>query len=158
VMMRFRKIYDQNLTGLSTLYPEVKETLRALPRDLPQAVASNKPGSWTRRILAEFGIDGAFRWVLGGDEVSARKPDPAILVELCKRADVDPARTLNVGDTGIDWETARAVKMPMALCTYGYGEAAVVERARAAISGDSAAVDGGEEAPLHLLDRFSQVL
>src|SRR5262249_22970197 len=79
VQKQFRARYDRALIVDTAPYPGVRETLAAIPGDLMLAIASNKPGGWTRRIAGALGFTAHMRSVLGGDEVSARKPDPAIL-------------------------------------------------------------------------------
>lgn len=121
-LARYRHHYSQHLLEKTTLYPGVAETLRALPAGLCKAVATNKPGAWSRAILDGLGLLPLFRFVLGEDDVGRRKPDPFIVHEICRRAEVPPARALFVGDSGIDAATARAAGMDMVLCRYGYGD------------------------------------
>lgn len=44
----------------------------------------------------------------------ARKPDPAMYLELLRRHDLDPGDCLGVGDRGIDAQAARAAGIPSA--------------------------------------------
>ena len=59
--------------------------------------------------------------VLGGDGPFPRKPDPAALLHLVARAGVTPDAALMVGDSGIDWRTARAAGTRVCLARYGLG-------------------------------------
>ena len=149
VQKQFRDRYDRDLIIDTAPYPGVRETLAAVHGDVMQAIASNKPGVWTRRIADALGFTAHMRSVVGGDEVSARKPDPAILLEICRRLDVPPERTLSVGDSSIDLEAARAAGMPAALFQYGYGGAAL-----AAAAARRAAADP----PCWLVDRIPEIL
>jgi phosphoglycolate phosphatase len=130
VLGRFRSHYSAHLVEETTLYPGVRETLSALASELPLAIATNKPGEWARRIIATFGLQAHFRWVLGEDDVGARKPDPRLLLSLCERAGVLPGATLMVGDSAIDLAAAAAARTAMALCTYGFGDSATLAAAQ----------------------------
>jgi HAD superfamily hydrolase (TIGR01549 family) len=58
-------------------------------------------------VLHRAGLLGHFRTVVGGDEVTAVKPDPAGIYLACQRLGVDPRRTAYVGDSPLDLEAAR---------------------------------------------------
>jgi phosphoglycolate phosphatase len=89
------------------------------------AVLTNKPLAPTRRILA--GLDLARHFaddaVVGGDGPFPRKPDPAGLRHLIARAKVPAESALLVGDSLIDWRTARAALTSICLARYGFGYA-----------------------------------
>ena len=87
------------------------------------ALLTNKPLAATRRILD--GLDLA-RYlpadaVVGGDGTFPRKPDPAGLQHLSARVGVSAADTLLVGDSAIDWRTARNAGTMVCLARYGFG-------------------------------------
>jgi phosphoglycolate phosphatase len=130
VLPRFREHYSEHLCEATVLYPGVEQVLAALPR--PRAVATNKPGAWARRLVEHLGLLPSFEWVLGEDDVGARKPDPRLLLHICRLAGVRPERALMIGDSRIDLRAAEAAGMDAALCTWGYGDAETVELARAA--------------------------
>ena len=123
VLPLFRAYYSAHLVEKTQLYPGVQTTLAELSPRLPLAVATNKPGDWARRIASHFGLDGHLRWVLGEDDVGARKPDPRLLLSLCERAGVSPDEALMVGDSAIDRAAAQAAGMRLAFCTYGFADA-----------------------------------
>jgi phosphoglycolate phosphatase len=59
--------------------------------------------------------------VIGGDGPFPRKPDPAGLVHLCARAGVSVNETTMVGDSAVDWRTARNAGTRVCLASYGFG-------------------------------------
>ena len=65
VLPRFRLHYSEHLCERTTVYPGVEAALGALPR--PQAVATNKPGAWARRLVESLRLGGSLSWVLGED-------------------------------------------------------------------------------------------
>jgi phosphoglycolate phosphatase len=148
VLPRFRRHYSEHLVEKTTLYPGVKQTLAALAPRLPLAVATNKPGDWARRIVKQLELEPYLRWVMGEDDVGARKPDPRLLLTLCERAGVTPDEALMVGDSAIDRAAARAANMRMALCTYGFTDAETLH---------DATTDRSASRPF-IVDRFAELL
>lgn len=127
VLRRFRAYYSDHLVVRTGLYPGVVETLRTLQQTLrlPLAVATNKPGAWARRIIEHFDLlpyFGEAAAVLGEDDVGARKPDPRLIQHHCERMGIPAARSLLVGDSAIDWQTAQRGGCQFAYCTYGFGD------------------------------------
>ena len=120
---RFLALYDERLLNHTRPYPGIPEVLEALGLRSPLAVLTNKPLASTRRILAGLGLARHFsdNAVVGGDGPFPRKPDPAGLVHLTARARVDASATLLVGDSIVDWRTARAAATPICLARYGFG-------------------------------------
>jgi phosphoglycolate phosphatase len=140
VVAKYRARYLQWPTRRTALYLGVKQTLEQLPGD--KAVATNKPGALARRILQELGVADRFVATLGEDDVGRTKPDPLIVDLLRGKVGATKRRTLYVGDSLVDADTADAAGVDLALVTYGYADAAKI-RAR--------------EARYHF-DRFSQLL
>jgi phosphoglycolate phosphatase len=101
-------------------YLRVKETLARLP--MAKAIATNKPGNLARAIVDKLGLASAFELILGEDDVGARKPDPLIVDVIRGKLGAARARTLYVGDSIVDAETARAAGVDLCLVTYGYEE------------------------------------
>jgi phosphoglycolate phosphatase len=119
---RFLAQYDRRLLDHTRPYAGMIETLDALRGRTPMAVLTNKPLAATRRILDGVGLATFFGdAVLGGDGPLPRKPEPAGLQHLASAAGVAIASTLLVGDSAIDWETARRASARICLARYGFG-------------------------------------
>jgi len=88
---------------------------------MPLAVLTNKPQAHTERVLHGLGLSRYFQDVIGGDTPYGRKPDPAGLRELARRARVPLAATALIGDSPIDLETARRAGSQAVLVSYGFG-------------------------------------
>jgi phosphoglycolate phosphatase len=120
---RFLAIYNRGLLNHTRPYPGMADVLTAIGSRFRLAVLTNKPLAATREILA--GLDLARHFpedaILGGDGPLPRKPDPASLLHLATQADVPPAATLLVGDSVIDWRTARAAMTGICVARYGFG-------------------------------------
>jgi len=115
----FVEHYEANCLRHTTPYPGVSEALKALAGK-SLAVLTNKPEAMTERILDGLELRGYFGEVVGADGAPAKKPDPRGLLGLVERAGVAPERTLLVGDTGIDVQTARASAIHVAGVAYGF--------------------------------------
>src|SRR5262249_30923056 len=114
--------YDRRLLDHTKPYAGMIETLDELVGRAPLAVLTNKPLAATRRILDGLGLARFFgAAVIGGDGPLPRQPDPSGLERLPSTAGVAVASTLLVGDSMIDWETARRASARICLARYGFG-------------------------------------
>jgi phosphoglycolate phosphatase len=120
---RFLRIYGDHLLDHTRPYPGIREALDHLRSRRQLAVLTNKPLASTRRILDGLSLASYFppAAVVGGDGPFPRKPDPAALCHLAAQADVPLRDTLLVGDSAIDWRTARAAGVAACLVRYGFG-------------------------------------
>lgn len=122
-LARFLQIYDSRLLAHTAPYPGILEAVADAQRRATLAVLTNKPTRATAAVLEGLGLRGFFHDVTGGDGPWPRKPDPAALRDLMTRAGASPARTLLVGDSAIDHETARRAGVRCCLAAYGFGYA-----------------------------------
>ncbi len=118
---RFLTLYDERLLNHTRAYDGIAEALVGAARDARLAVLTNQPSHATERLLAGLGLRRFFADVIGGDTDFPRKPDPASLQDLIRRAGAEPATTLLVGDSAVDHETARRAGTRCCLATYGFG-------------------------------------
>lgn len=120
-LARFRAIYDRRLIETTRPYDGIDDVLAAAAPRATLAVLTNKPLAPAERLIDAFGWTSRFRWVVGGDSPFPRKPDPSALQYLVQQADVAPAATLFVGDSRIDYETARNAGVRLCMVEYGFG-------------------------------------
>lgn len=114
-------IYRRRLLEHTRPYPGVLEALSALVGTRGLSVLTNKPLRESRLLLEGLGLDHFFSAVYGGDSFRARKPDPAGVLELMREHGAASAETLFVGDSAVDFETARRAAVRFCLVTYGFG-------------------------------------
>lgn len=121
----FLAYYGQHLLDRTHPYPGVAETVATLHAcGVILSVLSNKPEELSRAILAGCAPAGRgllpyFTAVIGGDSLPARKPDPSGLRCLSELTGIPTERTLLVGDSRIDIETARAAGVAFCGVTWG---------------------------------------
>ena len=117
--------------ALTRVYPGVVETLdRLQAAGVLLALITNKPQRFLPGLLAEQGLDGYFRWLVGGDTLAQQKPDPAALFGVMDKAGVAAAEALFVGDSRNDVRAAHAAGVTCVALSYGYnhGEPIAAER------------------------------
>lgn len=100
----YRAFYTEHLLDHTALYPGVTEALEYF-RPRRQAVITNKPDPYSRRILEALGVAGFFTEIVAGNSGWPKKPDPASLLDLMRKEGAEPGGTVFVGDSPIDVET-----------------------------------------------------
>jgi phosphoglycolate phosphatase len=114
---RFLEIYDRRLLDTTVAYDGVPDMLLMASRRARLSVVTNKPLAPSQRILEALGLAKYFDIILGGDGVHGRKPDPAGL----RAAAAAAGHVMLVGDSPIDYETARAAGIAFVWARYGFG-------------------------------------
>lgn len=105
------------------LFPQVAETLRALrARGLKIATVTNALQRPAEAILERYGIAPLIDFVLGGDRVTKRKPNPEPLEAACQHLGISTREALMVGDSANDVSAARAAGCGVVCVSYGYNE------------------------------------
>jgi phosphoglycolate phosphatase len=118
---RFLAIYNPRLLEHTRPYDGMVDVLTWIASRTPMAVLTNKPARATGLMLDGLALRRYFGDVIGGDTSWGRKPDPAGLLHLAEAAGVAPGRTLMVGDSPVDLETARRAGTRICLARYGFG-------------------------------------
>jgi phosphoglycolate phosphatase len=118
---RFLEIYDTRLLDHTRAYDGIPDAVRLARVHAHVAVLTNKPVRPSEQILQGLGIRDLFDDLIGGDGPYPRKPDPAGLLAVMERAGASRERTLMIGDSMIDHETARRASVRCCLTAYGYG-------------------------------------
>lgn len=117
----FQEAYDRGYNVHSRLYPGVPETLARLAgRGIALGCVTNKPGRFTRPLLAALGIARFFGAVVAGEDLPVRKPDPAPLHWAVRQLGRSGARVAVVGDSRNDVQAARNAGFPVVCLSYGY--------------------------------------
>lgn len=113
--------YTRPYEGIREVLAELKEQGHLL------AVASNKYQAATEKIVNHF-FPGIFDVILGEREGIERKPNPQIVYDIQERlrpaehrpATPDRTRTLYIGDSLVDYETAKNSGVPFVACSWGF--------------------------------------
>lgn len=123
---RFHAIYAAAPGADNPLFPGFGEALARLgAAGLALGLCTNKPEAPTRNVIDALGLTGTFGAVVSGETLAFRKPDPAPLHHAIATLGAAPSRTLYVGDSEVDAETARAAGVDFALYRHGYRKSSV---------------------------------
>ncbi|KPW66592.1 Phosphoglycolate phosphatase [Pseudomonas syringae pv. broussonetiae] len=116
----FMRAYAQK-HEFTVVYPGVRETLKWLQKmGVEMALITNKPERFVAPLLDEMKLGRFFRWIIGGDTMPQKKPDPAALFFVMKMAGVPASQALFVGDSRSDVQAAKAAGVACVALSYGY--------------------------------------
>jgi phosphoglycolate phosphatase len=120
----FREAYDRRLIETTRTYAGCEAMLAALAdRGIGAVVATNKPASFTARILAGLGLDRSVLASASADEVGERKPSAAVVYLALERAGL--SGIAYVGDMPLDVETARRAHLEPIGVGWGFDPAGI---------------------------------
>ena len=110
-VMRIRALfvpyYNEHNADCSRPYPGVVALLRTLQeRGVQLAVASNKYHEATLKLVRHFFPEIHFAAIYGQREGVAIKPAPDIVFDILRDTGIAKEKTLYVGDSGVDMQTA----------------------------------------------------
>ena len=117
----FLEYYRDHKLDYTVLYPGVRQALDRL-RDarVQMAVLTNKPVGISRAIVDGLGIGEHFRQVYGGNSFDFKKPHPIGIETLMTEYGAARERTMMVGDSSVDIQTARNANVKSCGVTYGF--------------------------------------
>ena len=152
VREHFVPYYNAHNCDYTRPYDGIKEvlaTLKAQGHHL--AVASNKYQAATEKIVNHF-FPELFDVILGEREGVERKPNPQIVFDIIDRcakrtktANAEGQKTLYIGDSLVDFETAKNAHVPFVACSWGF-----VAREKLVEAGIEHIIDRPEEILLSL--------
>ena len=112
--------YADAIDTHTQLYPGAVTAVMALrATGYATAICTNKPAGLAETLLARLGIRHLFDALVGADTLPVRKPDPAPYALAVTQAGGVVARSMLIGDTETDRNTAKAAGVPVALVTFG---------------------------------------
>lgn len=118
---RFVEYYQQHIDLHTVPYSGIHETLRKLSVDgVRLAVASNKFQAGTAKLISLFFPDVPFSTVFGSREGVPVKPAPDVVFEIMRLNGIAPDRTIYIGDSGVDMQTAAAAGVFSVGCAWGF--------------------------------------
>lgn len=117
----FLDAYQQALGRFGAPFPGVEALLARLEAaGCAWGIVTNKPEYLARQLLPILDWESRCAVLIGGDTLSARKPDPLPLLVAAERLGVAPADCVYVGDDERDIVAARAAGMPSVVALWGY--------------------------------------
>ena len=113
--------YNDHYLDKTAAYPGIAELLDELTRcNIRLAVLSNKPDSFTNKIVAEMFGPERFEIIRGQLDGTPTKPDPTAVLAILEQMQLSCADVLYVGDSATDMATAAAAQLPSVGVTWGF--------------------------------------
>ena len=117
----FLAFYEAHIADHSHLFPGVVASLDRLEaQGYAFAVCTNKMEGTAKRLLEVLGVAGRFRAICGQDTFAVSKPQPGALLDTIALAGGTPERSVMVGDSRTDIDTAKAARVPVVAVDFGY--------------------------------------
>lgn len=139
VRKEFVPFYDVHNADESRPYPGIPELLSRLQdAGIQVAVASNKYQAATQKLIAHYFPTIKFTAVFGQRDGVNVKPDPTIVFDILKIANIEKNDVLYVGDSGVDMQTAANAGVAACGVTWGFRPRAELEEFNPAYIVDSA--------------------
>jgi phosphoglycolate phosphatase len=143
VRSAFERRYDEICCAESKVLTDVEATLATLHEfGVAMAVCTNKPTSFSRKILEFLRLAPYFRAIVGPDVAGARKPEARHVLHTLETTNCGAAEALFVGDMPIDVHAARNSGIDVAVLATGSSTADALRASK----------------PDHYLERFSDLV
>ena len=127
VLAAYRACYNKNLIVDTAPYPGMPETLNALRnRGVAMACVTNKFHESAVHIIRRF-FPECIPIVEGNIDGRPTKPAPDAALAAMAALGVTRERTLFVGDSGVDADTAKNTGLECVLCDWGYWDRSRLE-------------------------------
>jgi phosphoglycolate phosphatase len=117
----FLGYYRDHMLDNTGLYPGVREVLDAFQSaGIAMAVLTNKPVRFSQAIVDGLGLHAHFRRVYGGNSFEYKKPHPMGIETLLAECGAARDKTVMVGDSSVDVQTARNAQVTACGVTWGF--------------------------------------
>ncbi|WP_108484693.1 HAD hydrolase-like protein [Oceaniglobus ichthyenteri] len=115
--------YEADIHTHTRFYPGVEAAVKGLiEKGYVVGICTNKPVKLAEILIESLGARDWFGALLGADSLPVRKPDPLHFTETVRLCGGDVRRSVLIGDTVTDHDTARAAGVPSVLVGFGPGD------------------------------------
>lgn len=138
----YRDHYDSLAQAGTRVYDHIRDVLPRLGvAGYRLVIATVKPTEIAEKVLSDLHLRSCFYGVAGSSMDSSRRDKSSIIAHAVRKFELDPGRSMMIGDRDQDIEGARENGMPSIAVTYGFGSRAELESAR----------------PDHFVDGFDEI-
>jgi phosphoglycolate phosphatase len=118
--------YAAHIADESRPFPGFETALDALTAaDCQFAICTNKLEWLSIKLLSALSLSSRFSAICGQDTFGVAKPDPQFLLQTIQLAGGCPDRSIMVGDSAMDIDTAKAAGIPVVAVDFGYSSTPV---------------------------------
>ncbi len=126
----FLESYSQNMTALTRPYPGVIACLEALKSaDVRLGICTNKPTGPAKDICDQLDLSRFFDVIAGAEPDQPKKPDATPLLACIGAMGGTVPNALYVGDSTVDYQTAKNADVSFRLYSRGYLNAGISDLA-----------------------------
>ena len=119
----FIDFYSKNIDKNSAPIKGLIDFLNwAKNKNISMAVCTNKQERLAIDLLKKLDLFKFFEYVAGSDTFAFNKPDPRHLTDVVEIIGGDLKKTIMVGDSEVDANSAHNANLPFVLVKYGYTE------------------------------------
>jgi len=127
VLAEFKKHYAVNCENKTALYPGIKELLETLKSSgYKIAIVTNKHQEAVKPLYESY-FEGVVDVAIGQQEAYRKKPDPDGVFLAIQALEADRETSVYIGDSEVDFETAKRANLPCILVTWGFRDRAELE-------------------------------
>ena len=128
MVTEFINYYSKNIANESKLVNGALEFLNWCKKNnISMGVCTNKQDYLAIDLLKEINVYDYFEYIAGSNTFDYCKPDPRHLTNVIEIMQGDIKKSLMIGDSETDSNTARSAKIPFILLEDGYTEKKVTE-------------------------------
>ncbi|MDO5402558.1 MAG: HAD family hydrolase [Eubacteriales bacterium] len=128
VFNAFKEFYTDNCIVKTRPYEGVVEVLEYLKREgFKTAIVSNKNNQAVIKLKEHF-FDELIMVTIGQSDDIKKKPAPDMVLKAVQELGSDIGNCIYVGDSGVDYETARNAGMNGVIVSWGFCERAELEK------------------------------
>lgn len=127
ILNKYMVYYDSHSMIKTKPYKDIMEVLLTLKRHYKLGVISNKQDKAVVPMVNHY-FDGIFDFITGEKPGIPKKPDPTSLLKMIHDMNVDPSKVIYVGDSEVDYQTAKHANVTCVLVSWGFRDKKSLEK------------------------------
>jgi phosphoglycolate phosphatase len=108
LVAEYKRAFAALAPGRSQLLPGARELLERLSKQKKLGIVTSRSCRGASQLLANFGLLDYFSTLVGIENTSKSKPDPAPVLLALEGLEVQPSESAFVGDTSFDMQAGKA--------------------------------------------------
>lgn len=122
IIAKYREHYSTIGLFENDLYDGIVDVLKSLKKDHKLYVITTKPQPFAKKVLEYFDMDHYFEEIYGPSFKGEMNDKKELMKFALKNSDIDPQKSIMIGDRFYDMEAACANNVDALGVLYGYGD------------------------------------